>query len=315
MKIDQFKRRGGRVIMITGSYGKTSVKELTHDLLRHEKVVVATSRNYNTPVGIAKTLYWEVLDKTEILIVEVGAYRVGEISSFCRVLKPDIGVITGIARQHLTQFGSWENIITAKTEIARYLAEKGGILVANGADETVRENVGSAVWYEGKQREEINLNGAITVAKEVGLSKAQLARRLKYVRAVPSRFEKTLSRYGMAVIDDSYNSNKKSFLEAIQLLGKEKKYTRILVTPGLLELGEETKSVHQELGKAMSGQVDILILVGDNERTRALETGINGKIKTYSVARTLEFMNLVKSMKLKKEPLVLIENDVPENYL
>mgnify|MGYP000670947527 CR=1 FL=1 len=313
--IDQFKERGGKVVMITGSYGKTSVKELTYDLLRHNKVVVATGRNYNTAVGIAKTLYWEVLPTTQVLVVEVGAYHVGEISSFCGVLKPDIGVITGIARQHLTQFGSWQNIITAKTEIARYIQKHGGILVANGSDETVKENVQRATWYGGNGREEINRNGAILVAKEIGLSEVQIARRLKYIRAVPSRFEKTSNRYGMAVIDDSYNSNEKSFLEAIRILGREKKYTRILVTPGLLELGEETKTVHQELGKAMIGNVDVLILVGDNERTQAISSGVGGDIKTYSIARTLAFMDLVKSFRLKKEPLVLIENDVPENYL
>lgn len=314
-RIDQFKKRGGRIVMITGSYGKTSVKELTYDLLRHNIETVATRRNYNTAVGIAKTLYWEVLPTTQVLVVEVGAYHVGEISSFCGVLKPDIGVITGIARQHLTQFGSWQNIITAKTEIARYIQKHGGILVANGSDETVRENVQSATWYGGNGREEINRNGAILVAKAVGIKDEKIAERVKSLRPIPNRFEKTSKRYGMAVIDDSYNSNEKSFLEAIRILGRERKYTRILVTPGLLELGEETKTVHQELGKAMIGNVDVLILVGDNERTRAISSGVGGYIKTYSIARTLEFMDLVKSFKLKKEPLVLIENDVPENYL
>jgi len=314
-KIVEFKRRGGRVVVITGSYGKTSVKELAYDLLRHILPVAVTGRNYNTAVGIAKTIYWEVLPQSKVLILEVGAYQVSEIMRFCRVLKPDIGVITGIARQHLSRFGSWENIITAKTEIAQYIAKNGGILIANGSDETVKRNVNNARWYEGREREEINKSGAKEIAKALGVSETKIKENEKYFRSVLNRFEMTSTRYGMKVIDDSYNSNEKSYLEAIKYLGEQKRYTRVMVTPGLIELGGVSDMIHQDLGRAMIGRVDILILIGENERTRGIERGVGGKVKTHHIQRTLDFMELVKSWKLAKEPLVLIENDVPEVYL
>lgn len=116
-EMQEFHKSGGKVVVITGSYGKTSVKELAYDLLRQKYEVVKTAGNYNTVVGIAKTLRYEVTKNTKLLILEVGAYRVGEITYFCKILKPDIGVITGIARQHLERFGSWEKIIFAKTEM------------------------------------------------------------------------------------------------------------------------------------------------------------------------------------------------------
>lgn len=314
-QIKTFHARGGRVIVITGSYGKTSVKELAYDLLRHKYETLATSGNYNTAVGIAKTIRYELTKNTRLLILEVGAYRMGEITEFCRILSPDIGVVTGIARQHLSRFGSWEKIIFAKTEIVRYLAKTGGILIANASDETVKAEVKSAVWYGGVGREEINQNGARAIARAAGMSEVEIERWEKSFRQVPNRFEWTTERYGMAVIDDAYNSNEKSFAEAVTYLGKQKKYVRILVTPGLLELGRESGKVHEQLGKGVMGNADYIMLVGDNERTRSLARGIAGRVPTVYLAKTLQFAQAVKKLKLKKEPLVLIENDVPETDL
>lgn len=314
-QIATFHQRGGKVVVITGSYGKTSVKELSYDLLRHKYEVVRTGRNYNTAVGIAKTLRYEVTRLTELLVIEVGAYHIGEISEFCRILKPDVGVITGIARQHLTRFGSWENIIYAKTEIARYIQTNGGKLIANGSDKTVVNQVKNATFYYGSSREEVNQNAARQIAMACGVSKKEIERYGKYWRAVPSRFEMTNDRYGMRVIDDSYNSNEVSFAQAVEYLGKQKKYLRIIVTPGLLELGEDSASIHRELGKLIGQNCDLAILVGKSERTTNLARGIDSKIKVVWIEKTLDFMAKVKSLKLKKEPLILLENDIPQDML
>lgn len=311
-EINKIHARGTKVIMITGSYGKTSVKELTYDLLRRKYRTVATGRNYNTAVGIVKTLRNEVMENTEILILEVGAYHMGEITRFAGWIKPDIGVITGIARQHLTRFGGWEQIKIAKTELARYIAKYGGVLVANGSDETVKELVTQANWYEGETRDDINKSAARTIARAIGMSESEVKEAEKLFRAVPSRFETTTDRYGMRVIDDSYNSNEKSMQDALRYLGRQSKYTRIIVTPGLLELGEESVRIHSQLGGVIANCIDYAILVGDNERTRSMQAGINGRVKVIKIDKTMDFVSLVKKLKLKKEPLILIENDIPE---
>ena len=313
-QISNFHARGGKIVVITGSYGKTSVKELAYDLLRHKYRVVATSGNYNTVVGIVKTIRYEVVKDTQLLILEVGAYRVGEIAEFCRVLKPDIGVVTGIARQHLERFGSFEKIIQAKTEIAGYIHLHGGILIANGSDETVVNEIKNALWYRGSGRENINQNGAKMIARVCGMSEQEIQQVAEHFRSVPSRFEMTMGRYGMRVIDDSYNSNEKSFAEAVEHLGKQKKYTRILVTPGLLGLGSESNKIHEQLGKGIIGNADLVILVGRGERIKSLAKGIDGKVKISYIDKTLEFVQSVNNLKLKKEPLVLLENDLPETH-
>lgn len=312
-QVKRFHVRGGMVVMITGSYGKTSVKELAYDLLCHDHEVVKTGGNYNTVVGIAKTMRWEVTKLTKLLILEVGAYHVGDITYFCNLLKPDIGVVTGIARQHLERFGSWEKIIYAKTEIVRYVHAQGGTIIANGSDETVRSAIEQATWYEGADRESINRAGAMAIASACGMSEAEIIQASAFLRLVPSRFEMTTDRYGMAVIDDSYSSNEKGFADALKHLAKQTRYTRILVTPGLVELGGESVRIHRELGRLIATSADLVILVGQNERTENLTHGIGGKVKIISIEKTLDFVKVVKNLKLKKEPLVLLENDIPEN--
>lgn len=311
-EIAKFHAHGGKVVMITGSYGKTSVRELTYDLLRQKYRVLETSRNYNTAVGIAKTLYWELIPSTEWLIVEVGAYQTGEIAEFAKWVKPEVGVMTGIARQHLTRFGSWDKIKQAKIEMAVYIQKHGGVLIVNGGDETIKELIKDAVWYQGNGIDATNKNGARAIVKACGMNEAEIKKAETHWRQVPSRFEITTERYGMKVIDDSYNSNEKTFVSAVSYLGKQNKYTRILVTPGLLELGRETAEIHRDLGKQIKSHVDYVMLVGKNERTDNLAIGIDGHVPVVWLNKTLEFGKAVKAMKLKKEPLVLIENDIPE---
>lgn len=319
LRLKELKRRGLRVVAITGSYGKTSVKHYVYELLRHKYRVVATPESYNTIMGIAKCLYWEVDAKTEVFVAEVGAYRRGDIWRMLKMIVPNLGVMTGIARQHLERFGSLENIKEAKGEIAEYSREYQIPLVANGSDSLVKE-VASArsqniTWYgKGDERALVNLDGAKAISRLLGMKNEEIEAATSFVRSPRSRFEMTTSRYGMAVIDDSFSSNDVSFVSAVTHLGKQKKYTRILVTPGLVELGSESNQIHEELGKSISGNVDILILVGNSERTKSLQRGVGCGVKILEISKTLDFVKVISGMKLSKKPLVLLENDVTENY-
>jgi len=315
-RIQDLKKSGMKVVAIAGSYGKTTVKHYAHELLRHKFRVVSTPESFNTILGIAKCLEYEVDDRTEVFIVEVGAYHVGDITHLLKMVSPDIGVLTGIARQHLERFGSFAKIIQAKSEIAEYMKKVNGVLIVNGSDHNVVEAVQKigihAKLYDGINREAINIAGAKLIARSLKIEERELEN--NKIRPVKNRFEMTMDRYGMRVIDDSFSSNDKGFADAVEHLGKQTKYTRILVTPGLVELGDQTKQIHEELGGKLVGNADLVILVGHNERTKSLEQGTKGKVKIMYIEKTLEFMRLVKSLKLKKEPLVLLENDVTENY-
>lgn len=315
-RVRDLKKNGLRVVGIVGSYGKTSVKHNTYEILRTKYRVVATPESYNTVLGIAKCLYWEVDDRVELFLVEMGAYQKGDIMRLARMVKPDVGVLTGIARQHLERFGSHERIKESKGEIAEYIQENGGKLVANGSDEVVHEVVekivNQPVWYMGDGREEINLSGARTIAELIGMNKGSIMQ--ARIRPLRSRFEMTTTRYGMRVIDDSYSSNDRGFSDAVKHLGKQVEYMRVLVTPGLVELGEESEQIHEELGREIVGNADLVILVGKSERTRGLKRGMAGKVKVIHIKKIMEFVQTIKNLELEKEPLVLLENDVTDNY-
>lgn len=312
-RIKKLQQGGLKVVAIAGSYGKTSVKYSAYEYLRRQYRVVATPESFNTVLGIAKCLKYEVDEKTEIFLVEVGAYHRGDITDLLHMVNPQMGVLTGIARQHLERFGSYENIIMAKLEIAKYIETTDGVLIANGSDKVVKENVEklriTPLWYSGKSRREINENGGREIARALGATEFNVV-----VRPTKNRFEMTSERYGMKVIDDSFSSNDVGFIDGVTYLGQQNKYTRILVTPGLVELGGESNIIHEQLGKGVIGKADLVILVGHSERTKSLERGINKKIPVIYINKTLEFMQAVKDLKLKKEPLVLLENDVTENY-
>lgn len=111
-------------IGITGSFGKTSVKEILLSILRRQYNVLATPKSFNTPFGISKTINENFTSLDEIFICEMGAKRVGEILQLCKMIDVDCGIVTSVGRQHTKTFGSIENIYKTKFELPKYLNDK-----------------------------------------------------------------------------------------------------------------------------------------------------------------------------------------------
>lgn len=120
------------VIGITGSYGKSSVKELTSQILAHTYQVIKTPGNINTDIGVAQFILRTDFTQAKIFVCEMGAYRIGEIKKICNIVKPTIGILTSIIEQHLSLFGSIQNIQTAKYELLRAIPNTG--LIITNAD-------------------------------------------------------------------------------------------------------------------------------------------------------------------------------------
>lgn len=118
------------VIGITGSYGKTSAKEFLATILSEKYKVAKTPESSNTDIGIAQYIVKELQQEHEILVVEMGAYKRGEIADICNFVYPKIGIITGINEQHIELFGSIENTMMAKFELISHLV-KGGHAIIN----------------------------------------------------------------------------------------------------------------------------------------------------------------------------------------
>ncbi|MEA3453090.1 MAG: Mur ligase family protein [Patescibacteria group bacterium] len=129
MKIEKFSKL--TTIGITGSYGKTSTKEILYSLLSRDENVLKTSDHTNTEMGVAKTVLGFLKEKHEFFICEMAAYKRGEVQAISNMVKPKIGILTGINQQHLSLFGSQENIIKGKYELIEAIPENG-VAIFNG---------------------------------------------------------------------------------------------------------------------------------------------------------------------------------------
>jgi len=130
------------VIGITGSYGKTSTKEFLAQVLSKNFKVLKTEKHVNAEIGIAQTILKKLNKEHQIFIAEIGAYERGKIKQVCEMIKPKIGVLTGISEQHLSTFGSQENIIKGKFELIESLPESG-VAVFNANNQIIMSAVKS----------------------------------------------------------------------------------------------------------------------------------------------------------------------------
>lgn len=122
-----------KIIGITGSYGKTTMKETLYDFLKEQYNVVKTEGNNNTPLGISRTILNKLTKNTDIFIVEMGEYVKGDVKALCEIAQPDISVITGINEAHLERYLTMENAISTKFEIVEY-AKPGALVLLNADD-------------------------------------------------------------------------------------------------------------------------------------------------------------------------------------
>lgn len=135
-KLEQYKNI--IVIAVSGSYGKSSTKEFIAQVLEEKYTVVKTYGSNNTPIGIAKTILHRITDSTDIFILEMGAYKKGEVAELCEIVKPQISVTTSVSDQHLSLYGSLENAIDTEVELLRALPRKGLALFNGNNINTLR---------------------------------------------------------------------------------------------------------------------------------------------------------------------------------
>lgn len=141
-----------KVIGVTGSYGKTSTKEILYTLLSQKYKTLKTEASKNSPIAIAELLIRKLTPDCEVLIVEMGAYKRGEIAQMSAMVKPQVGIVTAINAQHLDLFGDLNTTMKAKYELIQGLSE-GKIAIFNG-DNSYTSEMGSwaardgcSVWY------------------------------------------------------------------------------------------------------------------------------------------------------------------------
>jgi UDP-N-acetylmuramoyl-tripeptide--D-alanyl-D-alanine ligase len=343
-----------KIVAITGSFGKTSTKEILYTLLWKKFYVVKTPKSFNTPLGIAQTILEDVKGNTQILIAEAGAYKIGEIAKIAKLIKPDIGIITAIAPQHLERFGSIENIAKAKFELVENLKESGrailngqypiirdlacnlrGCIVelygqttdpyyatdikptVNGTDlllHTPFGNVKIHLPLIGEHHVQ-NFLAAAAAAHELGLTLTEIAEQAKWLLPTPHRLE--IRKEGpLTIIDNSFNTNPKSARSSLQLLKSYTSAQKIIITPGLVELGKESAKENADFARDASRVADEFVIVGEYAKKYLLD-GLASvsfpKDKIHLAKSTSAGIKLLSSL-AKDEAAVLLENDLPDQY-
>lgn len=346
-----------KVIGITGSYGKTSSKNILSDILNVKYNALPSPKNFNTPYGLIMTVN-NYLDKfDDVFIAEMGAYKMGEIKDLCNLVKPKYGILTRIGTAHIEIFGSQENIQKGKFELIESLPHDG-IGVLNADDELQRKyklkNDCKIIWIgidsndvdvratniktsnSGTTFDVIfkddnnkynfttrllgynniyNILASLALAKAFGLTVLQMQKAVAQVKSVEHRLE-LRSNGNITYIDDSYNSNPVGSKMALDVL-KQMPGFKIVMTPGMVELGDRSYELNKKFGTYMKNSCDVVILVGE-KITKPIKDGLKevsfNEKNIYVVKSTKEAFGLVRSLSKEKETYVLIENDLPDIY-
>ena len=342
-------------IGVTGSYGKTSVKYYLETLLKAKYNVLVTPGNFNTPLGITRTIREHMKPSNEIFICEMGARRTGEIKEICDLFPPDHGIITAVGPQHLETFFSIENIRRTKFELADAVSGKG-MLFLNGDNELIRETAekypSPVLYYSKGQREGyyakdikvsdlgtsftvvtpegeeelfhvrligehniINVLGAIAVANKLGMTLKELKVPVRRIEPVEHRMQ-IRNQGNVTIIDDAYNSNPVGSKAAVETLAMFDG-VKILITPGMVELGEQEKEYNRKFGTYAAENCDYIFLVGKNH-TKPIMDGImernfpGERCRVFD--RVEDAMSFALGIRDDRRKFILLENDLPDNY-
>lgn len=345
-----------KTIGITGSYGKTSSKNILNEILKVKYDTLPTPLNYNTPSGLLITINEHLNANHEVFIAEMGARNKGEIKELCNLVHPTYGILTIIGTAHLETFGSRETIQKTKFELIEALPENGiGVLnyddpwqinyglktkakiISIGINNANADIQAKAV-KASSQGITFNLNikddkknykfetkllgaanvynilAAIALALELDVTIPQLQKVIKTIKPVEHRLElKNLGNFYL--IDDAYNNSPAGAKMSLDVLssmpGK-----KIIITSGMIELGELETEANQDYGKEIADICDEVILIGDKQ-TKEIQKGLKHKNYDENHIYIIEDIKLAFALvnQIKtKETYVLLKNDLADIY-
>lgn len=310
-------------IGITGSYGKTSVKNILAAMLSTKYKVVASPASFNTPMGFARTVNQYLQPDTQVLIMEMGARRSGEVREMCELVQPDHGIITSVGECHLATFGSVESVARTKGELFDCLPAEG-IAVTDGDNlwcqqfkhphlllvKTAEQPTYLTGLLGAHQQKNIQL--AAVLARKLGVTQAEIKRVALSLQPTPHRLERIVSPNGIIVLDDSYNANPDSAKAALAVL-KTYRTRKVVQTPGFVEQGLNTTVAHAQLCEQIKAVADAVIVVGELNREDFVR-GLAGWLGEIIYVPNREAAKAYYAQLLKSGDVLLLLNDVPENY-
>ena len=347
-KIAKYKREQYNipVIAITGSVGKTSTKDMVASVVSQKYKVLKTQANHNNNIGLPLTILQ--LKDEEAMVLEMGMNHFGEISLLTHIAQPDICVITNIGTSHIGNLGSRENILKAKLEILEGKENPVVILNndndllhkwaeenkkerqiytygiqepsdINAKDIVLKENSSEFTYQEEQEKilvhvpvggEHFVFNAlcAICVGKTLKIESKKIVKGIEEFELTKKRMDITELANGIKIINDAYNASLESMKASLKYLASFEGSRKIAILGDMLELGEYTKSLHEEVGKIVfENKIDILIVCGKEAKNimeKAKEMGM-AKEKMYYFENTQQILEGLKKIAKPKDVILL----------
>jgi UDP-N-acetylmuramoyl-tripeptide--D-alanyl-D-alanine ligase len=299
------RRMGAKIVALTGSSGKTTVKDMLYAAFSPLMPTQASLKNHNNDIGVSQTLL-SLQPETRLMIVEMGMRGLNQIDRLSQAAEPDVAMVINVGPAHIGLLGSLEAIARAKCEIYDGLAPLGGIAIANGGNDVLMAEFnrhgfqGQRLRFHRAQAEAIiqsseataiqmqgvrlsvsicgehmvdNLLAVATVAKALQIPLSQIQKGLATFVPTEGRGDiMSVTGYPhLSVINDAYNANPASMKAALQALFSSRSQTSndplVLILSGMNELGDHAEHYHRDLGGWLAHQagIDQLILVGHQE--------------------------------------------------
>ena len=344
------------IVGITGSYGKTSTKHYLHHILSSHFDTLMTPGSFNTTMGVVRTVREFLKPYNEVFIVEMGAKNPGDIKEICDLVHPRVGIVTAVGPQHLESFKTIERVQQTKFELVDSLPCDGVAIVNNDFEQIACRKVdnvqcirygvtnkdaeykaidikyssaGTTFTVVGPDGFKLDLStrlmgecnvsdllAAVITASELGVPHKKIASAVASIEPVEHRLSVKRTPGGITILDDAFNSNPVGSRMALEVLGTFKEGKRIVITPGMIELGAEQFNLNREFGRNIAKNADIAIVVGAYNR-EAITEGIRKEHfpaeSLHTVDTFAEAQRLLNSM-VKGGDTVLYENDLPDTF-
>ena len=343
-------------IGITASFGKTTIKNSLATILSEKYSVCKTPLNYNTPMGITKTVLENLTLTHQIFIAEMGARKNGEIDELCQIVKPQYGILGTIGEQHLQTFGSFENVKRTKAELAKYVEQDGfctfnidnvpcaetakmhkgnksKVSLENGKADVFASNIKTTTngteFVLHANDEEVkcstkllglhnlsNILMCVPTALKLGLNLKEISVGISKIVPVEHRLQIINAPNDVLILDDTYNASIEGSKRALEVLNMFDKRRKIVITPGLVELGSLERLANYEFGEGIAIVADVVIIINKTNEL-AIKQGLLDKKydegKIYFAENVQKAQELLKTI-LKSGDIILWENDLPDNY-
>ena len=292
---------GARVVGITGSVGKTSVRTATTAVLREAFRVVGSEGNKNTPLGLGLMLLDADLDADTVLVLEMGARIPGDIRDLAALFPPTVSIVTNVKGVHVETLGSIDGVAREKSELVRGLVA-GGVACLNGDDARTAAMAdlhdGRSILYGHTDACELRPEhitaelpilgahapmtalAAFAAGRALGMADADVNRGLAAIEPEKGRLRRLAGRKGSTLVDDTYNASPDATVSALDVLQGLSAQRRVAVLGDMLELG--STEIEQHVGvlrhALAGGGVDHVVAVGPRYAAAAEHVEADGRL-------------------------------------